>query len=55
MGQAQISAEEVKGLAKDLGADLVGIASAETLNAFPPDPKWPQTPDRISPYCKASL
>lgn len=55
MGQAQVSAEEVKRLAKDLGADLVGIASAETLNAFPPDPMWPQTPDRISPYCKSVI
>src|SRR4051812_8803906 len=28
----------VKRRAKELGADLVGIASAATLNAFPPDP-----------------
>jgi len=47
------SAAEVKALAKELGADLVGVASAETLNAFPPDPRWPQTPERISPYCKS--
>jgi len=45
----------VKALAKDLGADLVGIASAKTLNAFPPDPRWPQTPDRISPHCKSVI
>ena len=44
---------EVKQLARTLGADLVGIASAATLNAFPPDPKWPQTPERISPYVKS--
>ncbi len=25
--------------AKELGADLAGIASAATLNAFPPDPR----------------
>ena len=45
----------VKRRAKELGADLVGIASAATLNAFPPDPRWPQTPERISPYCKSVI
>src|SRR3990170_2105261 len=45
----------VKRRAKELGADLVGIASAATLNAFPPDPLWPQTPERISPYCKSVI
>ncbi len=50
-----ISAAEVKALAKSLGADLVGIASAATLNAFPPDPRWPQTPERISPHCKSVI
>lgn len=48
-------ATEVKALAKSLGADLVGIASAATLNAFPPDPRWPQTPERISPWCKSVI
>ena len=48
-----MDAAEVKQLAKDLGADLVGIASAKILNAFPPDPQWPQTPERISPYVKS--
>ncbi len=45
----------VKDKARAYGADLVGIASAATLNAFPPDPKWPQTPDRISPYAKSVI
>lgn len=45
----------VKRRAKELGADLVGIASAATLNAFPPDPRWPQTPERISRYCKSVI
>lgn len=45
----------VKRRAKELGADLVGIASAATLNAFPPDPRWPQTPERISPHCKSVI
>ena len=50
-----VDAAAVKRRAKELGADLVGIASAATLNAFPPDPRWPQTPDRISPYCKSVI
>ena len=48
-----MDATEVKALAKDLGADLVGIASASVLNAFPPDPLFPQTPERISPHVKS--
>jgi epoxyqueuosine reductase QueG len=48
-------AARVKRRAKALGADLVGIASADTLNAFPPDPRWPQTPERISPYCRSVI
>src|SRR3979409_364166 len=54
-GMAEYDAASVKRRAKELGADLVGIASAATLNAFPPDPRWPQTPDRISPYCKSVI
>ena len=50
-----VDAAAVKRRAKELGADLCGIASAATLNAFPPDPRWPQTPDRISPYCKSVI
>ena len=42
------SSADVKRRALELGADLAGIASAATLNAFPPDPRWPQTPERIS-------
>ena len=45
-----LDANIVKEKAKELGADLVGIVGADTLNEFPPDPKWPQTPDRISPH-----
>src|SRR5579872_4650521 len=50
-----VNAASVKERGKELGADLVGIASAKTLNAFPPDPRWPQTPERISPYCKSVI
>ena len=45
----------VKARALALGADLVGIAAADTLNAFPPDPRWPQTPESISPYCRSVI
>ncbi len=45
----------VKTLAIELGADLVGIASAETLEAFPPDPRWPQTPGRIWRGAKSAI
>jgi ferredoxin len=50
-----MDAVQVKELARSLGADLVGIASAATLNAFPPDPRWPQTPERISPFCRSVI
>src|SRR6201981_3159436 len=52
---AAISAQSVKARARELGVDLVGIASAQVLNAFPPDPRWPQTPERISPYVKSVI
>ena len=48
-------AAAVKRRAIELGADLAGIASAATLNAFPPDPRWPQTPERILPSIKSVL
>src|SRR6476646_8224581 len=50
-----VDAAAVKRRAVELGADLAGIASAATLNAFPPDPRWPQTPERISPYVKSVI
>lgn len=50
-----LDAKFVKEKAKALGADLVGIVSADTLNEFPPDPKWPQTPERISPHVKSVI
>jgi epoxyqueuosine reductase QueG len=44
----RLTAELVKAKARELGADGVGVASAAVLNAHPPDPKHPQTPERIS-------
>jgi len=49
------TSETVKELAKELGADLVGVVHTETLEAFPPDPRWPQTPGRISPHAKSVI
>ena len=46
--RVSLTAAVVKAKAKELGADLVGIAAGETLNRFPPDPKRPQTPKRIT-------
>ena len=48
-------AEEVKAISLAAGADLVGIASAETLNQYPPDPRWPQTPGRLTPDAKSVI
>ncbi len=50
-----MDAAEVKALAKSLGADQVGIASTKVLNAFPPDPLFPQTPERISKHVKSVI
>jgi epoxyqueuosine reductase QueG len=48
-----LTAEQVKHRARELGADAVGIAEAAVLNAHPPDPKFPQTPERISAEIKS--
>lgn len=50
-----ITAADVIQIAKDCGADLAGIASTKTLNAFPPDPRWPQTPARMSQDAKSVI
>ncbi len=50
-----LTSETVIQIAKDCGADLAGIAGAATLNAFPPDPRWPQTPERMSPDAKSVI
>lgn len=50
-----VSAAQVKEHAKMIGADLCGIASCATLNAYPPDPSHPQTPERIDPEAKSAV
>ena len=50
-----MEAGEIKELARGLGADLVGIAGVAALEAYPPDPRFPQVPSRISPYGKSVI
>lgn len=45
---AQVTSAIVKAKAKEFGADLVGIADGKVLDAYPPDPKHPQTPRLVS-------
>ena len=44
----KISAAEIKAKARELGADLVGIANGAELNAHPPDPANPKRPSDIT-------
>ena len=50
MFQSSITAENLKEKAKELGADLVGIADGKMMNEFPPYPDDPKTPSDISDY-----
>lgn len=44
----QLTSALIKAKAKEFGADLVGIAAGAELDAYPPDPKHPQTPTLVS-------
>ncbi len=48
--QSSITAEQLKKQAKELGADLVGIADGQVMNNNPPYPNDPRTPSDISDY-----
>ena len=50
MFQNPITAAEIKKKARGLGADLVGIADGKIMDRHPPNPRLPQTPDRITSY-----
>src|SRR5262247_3509514 len=50
-----LTAAVVRAKARELGADGVGIADAAVLNAFPPDPAYPQIPERISPEIRSCV
>lgn len=43
-----ITAEDIKAQARALGADLVGIADGEVMDAHPPDPRDPKRPSDIT-------
>ena len=48
MFKKPLTAAEVKAKARELGADLVGIAEGAQLNAHPPDPANPKRPSDIT-------
>ncbi len=48
--RAPLSADDIKAKARELGADLVGIADGGTLDRHPPDPSDPRRPSDISDY-----
>ena len=45
-----LSAEEIKAKARELGADLVGIADGKVMDANPPDPGNPRRPSDITEF-----
>ncbi len=53
--ESALGPEAVKAKARELGADLVGIAAGAALDAHPPDPRRPQTPARITPADSKSV
>lgn len=48
MFQEMLSAQDIKDKALALGCDLVGIADGKVMDANPPDPRFPRTPERIT-------
>ena len=48
--QQPLSSADVKAKARELGADLVGIADGKTIDEHPPDPGNPQRPSDITEY-----
>ncbi len=50
-----LTAADVKAKAHELGADLCNIVTCATLEASPPDPRWPQVPSRISKRMKTCI
>lgn len=46
--KSALTANDVKAKARELGADLVGIADGKAMNANPPDPSDPKRPSDIT-------
>jgi epoxyqueuosine reductase len=55
MTVATLTGDDVKAKARQLGADLVGIASGAALDRNPPDPERPQTPTAVTPEDSRSV
>ena len=53
MDKRQLTSALIKEWSLAHEVDLVGVASADEMNAHPPDPEWPQTPQRIWPGCRS--
>ena len=45
-----LTADDIKARARELGADLVGIADGEAMNRHPPDPKDPRRPIDVTEH-----
>ncbi len=48
--QSPITANDIKAKAKELGADLVGIADGQAMNDHPPSPDDPRRPSDITDH-----
>lgn len=48
--KTKLTAAQIKAKARELGADLVGIADGAALDANPPDPKDPRRPQDITAH-----
>lgn len=48
--QAPVDAASIKAKARELGADIVGIADGKVMNEHPPDPRAPRRPSDISDF-----
>ncbi len=46
--QTSLDAAAIKAKARELGADLVGIADGRVMDAHPPDPRDPRRPSDIT-------
>jgi len=50
MNRVSLTAAAIKDKAKELGADLVGIADGTLMDQYPPDPENPRTPSMVTEY-----
>ncbi|MDP6624451.1 MAG: hypothetical protein QF754_19525, partial [Alphaproteobacteria bacterium] len=48
--QSELTTAAVKAKARELGADLVGIADGRVMDEFPPDPDDPRRPSDVTEH-----